>query len=267
MGKYDMPYITLDLDTGPQTFGLKTEYWYCENCKENHFLIRLIGDDHEYKIHMDMEKDSIWIDDQVNGALEIANELANFLKKKGTYNEEYISFMYAVHRSFDQASEMEVLESQDGRMVGFSRIFGYEHLLHLVWDDRNYAIMDHYCVKLGCKCTTIVLDFYDGFSEGGEITPCSSIWYDYITGEIKDCKDLKNNVARRIGSEFDDEIRLIFEKRHDLLKELAESFLKNGDSIHGSRKREKVGRNDPCPCGSGKKYKKCCLPKQMGCAK
>ncbi|WP_174800289.1 SEC-C metal-binding domain-containing protein, partial [Methylosinus sporium] len=20
----------------------------------------------------------------------------------------------------------------------------------------------------------------------------------------------------------------------------------------------KVGRNDPCPCGSGKKYKKCC---------
>ena len=21
----------------------------------------------------------------------------------------------------------------------------------------------------------------------------------------------------------------------------------------------KVGRNDPCPCGSGRKYKKCCL--------
>ena len=25
--------------------------------------------------------------------------------------------------------------------------------------------------------------------------------------------------------------------------------------------QEKVGRNDPCPCGSGKKYKKCCYPK------
>ena len=23
----------------------------------------------------------------------------------------------------------------------------------------------------------------------------------------------------------------------------------------------KIGRNDPCPCGSGKKYKKCCLRK------
>ena len=25
------------------------------------------------------------------------------------------------------------------------------------------------------------------------------------------------------------------------------------------RTMPKVGRNDPCPCGSGKKFKKCCL--------
>lgn len=24
----------------------------------------------------------------------------------------------------------------------------------------------------------------------------------------------------------------------------------------------KIGRNDPCPCGSGKKYKKCCIDKE-----
>src|SRR5580692_1642336 len=26
-----------------------------------------------------------------------------------------------------------------------------------------------------------------------------------------------------------------------------------------SHPRERTGRNDPCPCGSGKKYKQCCL--------
>jgi uncharacterized protein YchJ len=33
-----------------------------------------------------------------------------------------------------------------------------------------------------------------------------------------------------------------------------------GDDVIKQVKREepKVGRNDPCPCGSGKKYKKCC---------
>jgi hypothetical protein len=31
-------------------------------------------------------------------------------------------------------------------------------------------------------------------------------------------------------------------------------------NIEASAGPRKVGRNDPCPCGSGKKYKKCCLP-------
>jgi len=30
----------------------------------------------------------------------------------------------------------------------------------------------------------------------------------------------------------------------------------------GGKGKEKIGRNDPCPCGSGKKYKKCCLGKE-----
>ena len=31
-----------------------------------------------------------------------------------------------------------------------------------------------------------------------------------------------------------------------------------GDNITVRRTMPKVGRNDPCPCGSGKKYKQCC---------
>jgi len=30
--------------------------------------------------------------------------------------------------------------------------------------------------------------------------------------------------------------------------------------LHGN---EKIGRNDACPCGSGKKYKRCCLEQQL----
>ena len=42
--------------------------------------------------------------------------------------------------------------------------------------------------------------------------------------------------------------------RFDLLKQLAE--IKPSTPQPG--KQKKVGRNDPCPCGSGKKYKRCC---------
>jgi preprotein translocase subunit SecA len=57
--------------------------------------------------------------------------------------------------------------------------------------------------------------------------------------------------------------------QHDLEKkreaELAELNMIAGSSQEDGggkpvvRQEEKVGRNDPCPCGSGKKYKKCCM--------
>ena len=45
------------------------------------------------------------------------------------------------------------------------------------------------------------------------------------------------------------------EKRAELYKEEKTS--------HTYRKTIKVGRNDPCPCGSGKKYKQCCMKKDQ----
>ena len=37
-------------------------------------------------------------------------------------------------------------------------------------------------------------------------------------------------------------------------------YFKDARMVNNPQKRDspKVGRNDPCPCGSGKKYKKCC---------
>jgi preprotein translocase subunit SecA len=36
----------------------------------------------------------------------------------------------------------------------------------------------------------------------------------------------------------------------------------DGKGVTVRREGKKVGRNDPCPCGSGRKYKKCCLPRE-----
>ena len=48
-------------------------------------------------------------------------------------------------------------------------------------------------------------------------------------------------------------------KREQAAKITATSGATDGsDKKRPVKKDEKVGRNDPCPCGSGKKYKKCC---------
>jgi uncharacterized protein YecA (UPF0149 family) len=47
----------------------------------------------------------------------------------------------------------------------------------------------------------------------------------------------------------------------DLLDE-EEQLLANTKPVDPIESDAAPGRNDPCPCGSGKKYKKCCQGKQ-----
>lgn len=49
---------------------------------------------------------------------------------------------------------------------------------------------------------------------------------------------------------------LVEEKRQEKIRR--ETPVKREPIVLG----ERAGRNDPCPCGSGKKYKKCCLLKE-----
>lgn len=45
----------------------------------------------------------------------------------------------------------------------------------------------------------------------------------------------------------------------DRLKELSAKNAKSRIESFQRQNQRKIGRNDPCPCGSGKKYKKCCI--------
>ena len=48
------------------------------------------------------------------------------------------------------------------------------------------------------------------------------------------------------------------EKYEELLLEASENGEEAPKQQTVKRSTPKVGRNDPCPCGSGLKYKKCC---------
>jgi preprotein translocase subunit SecA len=65
-------------------------------------------------------------------------------------------------------------------------------------------------------------------------------------------------IPARAPSTTIDQIEKEFQRKKE--RELAAASRQGGgDSSEASQRRtgEKVGRNDPCPCGSGKKYKKC----------
>lgn len=82
--------------------------------------------------------------------------------------------------------------------------------------------------------------------------------------------DLIRNVYRNkpvdiwfYGDLEDLEIELgLREKRETPKPSIFDMFdFKPEEILQLSGANEKIGRNDPCPCGSGKKYKKCCMGK------
>jgi len=95
--------------------------------------------------------------------------------------------------------------------------------------------------------------------------PCVACeWLAYCRGgctkdRIRDPRD--NNL-----SHFCEAYKMFYAHAHERMTVLAENWIQNQslastqDFLDNAvnKTKHKVGRNDPCPCGSGKKYKKCC---------
>ena len=97
--------------------------------------------------------------------------------------------------------------------------------------------------------------FLDGINESlKEENPIETMEEDTVVNLIFDKEKLyKNMVDAKADWLYElPQCNNIFtpERKRELYKEQ-----KNSGTV---RKEKKVGRNDPCPCGSGKKYKKCC---------
>ncbi|WMU98255.1 SEC-C metal-binding domain-containing protein [Clostridium botulinum] len=85
---------------------------------------------------------------------------------------------------------------------------------------------------------------------------------DYIFEDIKGRIYLKNEEIERDIKDIITEINNNIEKwclRGHSITEIKLKEDKIYEKVEKVNHKGKIGRNDPCPCGSGKKYKKCCL--------
>ena len=108
--------------------------------------------------------------------------------------------------------------------------------------------------KYGQEVMTMT-GFLDGINDSLEIpNPIEEMEEDTVVSLKFDKEKLyKNMVAAKADWLYElPQWEPIFteEKRRELYLEQK----KSGTIVKGP----KIGRNDPCPCGSGKKYKKCC---------
>jgi len=67
---------------------------------------------------------------------------------------------------------------------------------------------------------------------------------------------ISNRFAKRQQQRQLEELAKRTRRREDV--EAEEKLVKQTPKVEAIKAQPGAGRNDPCPCGSGKKYKKCC---------
>lgn len=84
---------------------------------------------------------------------------------------------------------------------------------------------------------------------------------DPLQAYIKEGYQIFDNMMAKISEEISMFLLRAEVRQNIERKEVAKPIINNKDEKTlkgGTHKKEKIGRNDPCPCGSGRKYKQCC---------
>jgi preprotein translocase subunit SecA len=157
---------------------------------------------------------------------------------------EALERAYAIQEERNGELQMRQLE----RMVMLQMVDGLwkEHLLQ----------MDHLKEGIGLR----------GYGQKNPLLEYKREGYDLFSGMIDAVKQHTIANLMRIQLVQEDELtRLEEERRKQREQEMAEMKRLGAaepaaevDRSPIQRTEDKIGRNAPCPCGSGKKYKKCC---------
>jgi len=147
------------------------------------------------------------------------------------------------------------------------RIAPYEELV-FAYNGTQYVVLDHYCVNPKCDCMDVLLAFQ--VVTGGKAleAPVVVFVFDFESGE-RYIERKSQGVSSAFAEELYAEFEGLLERksvepligRCNRMKKWGEEYLSRKLTARGIQNvtnAQKVGRNSPCPCGSGTKFKKCC---------
>ncbi len=182
--------------------------------------------------------------------------------------KEYFALKNTNTESADPASidayfEFDEIED-NGSMPAYNDILPYGDQMGVKINDTLYMIFDQHCILPKCTCTDSVLNFLElevaGKTTGKELC---TVWVNYKKKEWFDLdgSSLPFSIEKlkSVVEEQAPDIYKRLRKRKNRLKAIYANCKKRHFASSHPPRLPKVGRNDLCPCGSGKKYKKCCL--------
>ena len=152
----------------------------------------------------------------------------------------------------------------EGNCVSYDEVFNTVGSITLLDEENNLIYVDdQYCMNPKCQCDEVFLTFVEFNEEGTKAKNVTTLRYSLNTGKyellFKSCTEEQFKGILKSFKEEEKQIREKLKNRVKAMKEVGEKIIWESRAEKPKDTVEvKVGRNDICPCGSGKKYKKCC---------
>ena len=143
------------------------------------------------------------------------------------------------------------------------------------FEERDFLIEDNYCPTPQCDCKQVHIEFWELTRQSNpERTFKSerdSIAIYSLYGKLRSLQAHERDpaFASRIASAWESIATThqgLFLERYQQIKKIGDRSFpadKSTASVAPTR-ATRIGRNDPCPCGSGRKFKQCCLRNETG---
>ncbi len=134
--------------------------------------------------------------------------------------------------------------------------------------ERWYSAMDYYCANPTCECSEVQVVFLAPQAEKPERRKLGAVTFSLPDGRQTSISELASGVTEDQVAELG---RLFLRRhggqrlaeryhrvRHEVGVEIYQRHLGAKHAPTATTGRRQARPNDPCPCGSGKKFKKCC---------
>lgn len=147
---------------------------------------------------------------------------------------------------------------EPGMLIAFDQLVnGVRADLYAVVPDLHGA-HELYCPNPSCDCGAVMVDFVDhnhNFTGHVAIEPSAAPQFNPEKGRDAELAQLWQAYEKRHPR-----YRERFARRYELVRCVGDRMVAGGPVKERPLQRAtaKIGRNDPCPCGSGQKFKKCC---------
>jgi hypothetical protein len=149
-------------------------------------------------------------------------------------------------------------------MQAYNDILPFAETMQVFVDAMEYVVLDQYCVRPACGCTDAHLNLLPINEGSGALVTTGLVSVNYETRTWGLDNELPCDVAtfKRLMESTNANLYRKLQTRHKKLRAIYAHCRKRRRAvIANSIPQKNVGRNDPCSCGSGKKFKKCCMDK------